>query len=88
MVGFFAALILAAMACKPAAAEELHHHRTLYHDLGKLLFAFVIFWGYIAFSQYLLIWYANLPEEAEWYAWRGSPARGFGSPWGCCSAIC
>jgi hypothetical protein len=38
-----------------------------YHDLGKLLFAFVIFWGYIAFSQYLLIWYANIPEETTWY---------------------
>jgi hypothetical protein len=38
-----------------------------YHDLGKLLFAFVIFWGYIAFSQYMLIWYANIPEETTWY---------------------
>ena len=43
-----------------------------YHDLGKLLFAFVIFWGYIAFSQYLLIWYANIPEETEWYLVRQS----------------
>lgn len=34
------------------------------HDLGKLLFAFSIFWMYIWFSQYMLIWYANLPEEA------------------------
>ena len=50
-----------------------------YHDLGKLLFAFVVFWGYIAFSQYLLVWYANLPEETQWYR-RGSPAPGFGSP--------
>jgi hypothetical protein len=38
-----------------------------YHDLGKLAFAFVFFWGYIAFSQYLLIWYANLPEETQFY---------------------
>jgi hypothetical protein len=38
-----------------------------YHELGKLLFAFIIFWGYIAFSQYMLIWYANIPEETEWY---------------------
>jgi hypothetical protein len=38
-----------------------------YHELGKLLFAFTIFWGYIAFSQYLLIWYANIPEETTWY---------------------
>lgn len=33
------------------------------HDLGKLLFAFLVFWTYIAFSQFMLIWYANLPEE-------------------------
>lgn len=36
------------------------------HDLGKFLFAFTIFWAYIAFSQYMLIWYANLPEETFW----------------------
>jgi hypothetical protein len=41
-----------------------------YHDLGKLLFGFVFFWGYIAFSQYLLIWTANIPEETTWYALR------------------
>jgi hypothetical protein len=34
------------------------------HDLGKLLFAFSIFWMYIWFSQYMLIWYTNIPEEA------------------------
>lgn len=33
------------------------------HDLGKLMFAFCVFWAYIAFSQYMLIWYGNLPEE-------------------------
>jgi hypothetical protein len=38
-----------------------------YHDLGKLIFAFVVFWTYIAFSQYMLIWYANIPEETFWY---------------------
>ena len=40
------------------------------HDLGKLLFGFVIFWAYIAFSQYFLIWYANFPEETRWYVTR------------------
>jgi hypothetical protein len=40
------------------------------HDLGKLLFAFVVFWGYIAFSQFMLIWYGNLPEETVWYLHR------------------
>lgn len=37
-------------------------------DAGKLLFAFgIVFWAYIAFSQYMLIWYANIPEETPWY---------------------
>src|SRR3990172_7789628 len=37
------------------------------HDLGKLLFAFTAFWAYIAFSQFFLIWYGNIPEETVWY---------------------
>lgn len=41
-----------------------------YHDLAKLTFAFIFFWGYIAFSQFMLIWYANLPEETFWYQFR------------------
>jgi len=41
-------------------------NRVHYHDLGKYLFAFAVFWTYIAFSQFMLIWYANLPEEIEW----------------------
>lgn len=42
------------------------------HDLGKFLFGFVIFWAYIAFSQYMLIWYANLPEEVIYYLHRSA----------------
>jgi hypothetical protein len=41
-----------------------------YHDLGKWLFALTAFYTYMAFSQYLLIWYANLPEETVWYRHR------------------
>ena len=37
------------------------------HDLGKLTFAFVMLWGYVHFSQFLIIWYGNLPEEIIWY---------------------
>jgi hypothetical protein len=40
------------------------------HDLGKLLFGFLCFWAYIGFSQFLLVWYANMPEETAWYALR------------------
>ena len=37
------------------------------HDLGKLMLAFVMLWAYFSFSQYLIIWSANLPEEIPWY---------------------
>lgn len=38
-----------------------------FHDLGKLVFAFTVFWAYITFSQYFLIWYSNIPEETAWF---------------------
>ncbi len=41
-----------------------------YHLMGKLLFAFTVFWAYIAFSQYFLIWYANIPEETIYFLFR------------------
>lgn len=41
-----------------------------FHDLGKLMFAFTCFWAYIAFFQYFLIWYANIPEETAFYVAR------------------
>jgi hypothetical protein len=41
--------------------------RDHFYSLGSLMFAFVNFWAYIAFSQFMLIWYANLPEETFWF---------------------
>jgi len=43
-----------------------------YHDLGKWMFALVAFYTYMAFSQFLLIWYANLPDETIWYRHRSA----------------
>lgn len=40
------------------------------HDVVKFLKAFTVFWAYIAFSQFMLIWYANIPEETEYYIMR------------------
>ncbi len=40
------------------------------HDLGKYVFAFSIFWTYLWFSQFILIWYANIPEETIYYVHR------------------
>jgi hypothetical protein len=69
-VAAVAALILLAMAVQgrgQAVREITTEH---YHDLGKLLLGFIVFWGYMAFSQYMLIWYANIPEETVWYLTR------------------
>ena len=40
------------------------------HDLGKLMFAFSIFWTYVTFDQFMLIWYANIPEETQYFRMR------------------
>ncbi len=48
--------------------------RNHYYNFGALMFAFTNFWAYIAFSQFLLIWYANIPEETFWFIqrWEGT----------------
>lgn len=74
-VYFFAGSILCFFAALPVVffflqrSGRLSHSVTVehFHDMGKLTFAFTVFWAYIAFSQYMLIWYANMPEETEWY---------------------
>ena len=77
MVGGLAALILAVAGLQVSGRlRTVISNAEHYHDLGKLLLGFVIFWGQIAFSQYMLIWYANIPEETVWYE-----PRLFG-PWG------
>jgi hypothetical protein len=37
------------------------------HDLGKMMFAFTMLWAYVSFSQYLIVWSGNIPEEISWY---------------------
>ena len=46
------------------------------HDLGKLTFAFTVFWGYLFFSQYIVIWYGKLPWEQAWIARRSGEIWG------------
>ncbi|MDQ6626038.1 MAG: hypothetical protein M3Y69_07860 [Verrucomicrobiota bacterium] len=43
-----------------------------YHIMGKWMLAFTVFWAYIGFSQYMLIWYANIPEETEYFILRNT----------------
>lgn len=66
-VAALAFLVLMALALERRGAFDGLLTDEHLHDLGKLLFAFVVFWAYIAFSQFMLIWYANLPEETAWY---------------------
>jgi hypothetical protein len=66
-VGFIALLSVLAAAMRQAGLLETVISAEHLHDMGKLLFAFTSFWAYIAFSQFFLIWYANLPEETIWY---------------------
>jgi len=60
-----------------ARYEPMSHvfTRAHFHDLGKLLLAFVMLWAYFSFSQFLIIWSGNLPEEIPWYL------RRFNSGW-------
>jgi hypothetical protein len=66
-VGFIALLSVVAVAMRRAGLLETVITAEHLHDVGKLLFGFTAFWAYIAFSQFFLIWYANLPEETTWY---------------------
>ncbi len=69
-VGFFAALIVFTYLVQRAGFLRRAITREHYHDLGKLLFAFTVFWAYISFSQFMLMWYANIPEETLFYLHR------------------
>ena len=66
-VGFIALLSVAAVAMRRAGLLDTVINAEHLQDVGKMLFAFMIFWTYIAFSQFFLIWYGNLPEETIWY---------------------
>ena len=74
-VYYFSVSVVAFLAVMPKILYALQFRGILtnaitiehYHDFGKLLFGFNVFWAYIAFSQYMLIWYGNIPEETEWF---------------------
>jgi hypothetical protein len=67
VVSSYAVIILTTLALRSSGpldgAVTIEH----YHDLGKLMFGFLVFWAYVSFSQYMLIWYAALPEETTFF---------------------
>jgi hypothetical protein len=92
VLGAFAlATALTALAGRRPPAQSLVTPRVL-NDMGSLLLGFVLLWAYLAYSQFLIIWYGNLPEEVVWYtrrlagAWRllllGYIAAQFALPFG------
>jgi hypothetical protein len=76
-LGAFAVIAVAAAATRRDPSQfGAHMNVDHFHAVGKFLLAFTAFWAYIAFSQFLLIWIANVPEEVPWYIVR------IGGGWG------
>lgn len=73
--GLAAVIILTALARKHLELER-YVTPSQFHDLGKLLFGFCVFWGYLTFTQFIVIWYGNMPEETEFLILRAKEA-----PW-------
>lgn len=67
VVSSYAVIILVTLALRTSGPLQGAVTPEHYHDLGKLMFGFLVFWAYIGFSQFMLIWYAALPEETTWY---------------------
>lgn len=68
-IGFLAALctvVLTVLTLRAKGRLDGVVTKEHLHDMGKLMFGFTCFWAYIGFSQYFLIWYANIPEETAW----------------------
>lgn len=76
LVAFYAVLTLVTMGLQNTGRLTRIVSAEHFHDYGKLMFAFTFFWGYIAFSQYMLYWYANIPEETYWYLARSREGWG------------
>jgi len=69
-LAFFAALTKVSLTLRSRGVLTNTIHVEHYHDLGKWMFALTAWWAYIGFSQYMLIWYTDLPEETAFYQHR------------------
>jgi hypothetical protein len=69
-VGGFSALALLVLGIQRSGRLTHSINAEHYHDIGKWMFAFTFFWAYTAFSQFMLQWYGNMPEETVWYKYR------------------
>ena len=88
-VWFFANCIRGALACGVLIMVWLYHrgdykgiiNTNHFHSIGQLMLAFTVFWAYVTFSQYFLIWNANVPEETFWYNLRELNHDGSTNQW-------
>ncbi len=69
-LGAMSAIVLVTALLRTAGRLQGLVTEEHYHDMGKLMFGFTVFWAYISFSQYFLIWYSNIPEETMWFTAR------------------
>jgi hypothetical protein len=69
-IGAFATLALVVLWLQRNGRLTHSINEEHYHDIGKWMFAFTFFWAYTAFSQFMLQWYGNMPEETVWYMYR------------------
>lgn len=72
IVSMFAVTILIALSLRAQGQFKGAVNVEHFHDLGKLQFGFLVFWAYVNFSQFMLIWYASIPEETTYYHKRWS----------------
>ena len=70
MVAFYAFLALTLVGLQKAGLLKTAVTTEHYHDVGKFMFGHTVFWAYITFCQFMLIWYANIPEETEYFMMR------------------
>jgi len=76
MLESFAFVIALTIVLSASAPFKDHVTPQHIHDLGNMMFAFMVLWAYLSFSQFLIIWAGNLPEEIPWYVSR------LGGGWG------
>jgi hypothetical protein len=70
IVSFYAFTTLVLMGLQRAGMVKEAVTTEHFHDLGKFMFGHTVFWAYIGFSQFMLQWYANIPEETEFFMHR------------------
>ncbi len=76
LTSFALTIVVLAMIQGSGGTTEILKPRH-FHDLGKLMLAFVMLWAYLSFSQFLIIWSGNLPEEIPWYVKRTTGSWGY-----------